>query len=246
MPLSQGVLEHYYGWNTAREERLFRLAIERNPASAEAYFWLSLCVGVAGEIEEGLAAAREAARLEPHSGNLRTVAGWPWMIAREYEKAAVEFAAAIALGDSPFALWSSGLALTALGRHDEAIAAHRKAGEVTGGRYTHYSALLAGALAEAGQTQEARAILAELDARAEHEYVPPYDRAVVLAGLGEEEAAFDALEKAHRERNALLWARLYFPNWRNLSHAPRFRALAERLGRRAPVRMSAPASGERA
>ena len=217
-------------------DRIQAISSERNPTGSEAYFWLSLCVGVGGDTEEGLAAAREAARLEPHSGNIRTVAGWPWLVAKEYEKAAAEFASAVAIDESPFALWSYGLVLTALGRHDEAIAAHRKAGEVTGGRYSHYSALLAGALAEAGETQEARAILAELDARAEHEYVPPYDRAVVLAGLGEEEAAFDALEKAHRERNALLWARIYFPNWRKLSGAPRFRALAERLGRRAPFR----------
>jgi serine/threonine-protein kinase len=243
VPLSQGVLEHYYGWNTVREQRLFRLAIERNPAGAEAYFWLSLCVGVAGQVEEGLAAAREAARLEPHSGNIRTVGGWPWLVAKEYEKAAAEFAAAVAIDESPFALWSYGLALTPLGRHDEAIAAHRKAGEVTGGRYSHYTALLAGALAEAGQTEEARAILAELDARTGREYVPPYDRAVVLAGLGEEEAALGELERAHRERNALLWARIYFPNWRKLSGVPRFRALAERLGRRAPVRTGATSSG---
>ena len=40
VPLCLGVLEHYYGWNIAREERLFRLAIARNPTSAEAHFWL--------------------------------------------------------------------------------------------------------------------------------------------------------------------------------------------------------------
>ncbi|MFN2387520.1 MAG: protein kinase [Thermoanaerobaculia bacterium] len=244
--LSQGVLEHYYGWNTAREERLFRLAIERNPAGAEAYFWLALCVGVAGRVEEGVSAAHEGARLEPHSGNIRAAVGWPWLVTERFEEAAGEFAAAVALGDAPFALWSHGIALTALGRHDEAIAAHRKAGEVTGGRYSHYTALLAGALAEAGQIDEARGILAELEERAKREYVPPYDRAVVLAALGEDDAALDALEQAHRDRNALLWARINFPHWRRLSGAPRFRALAQRLGRRAPVSLSVPASGERA
>ena len=233
--LSQGVLEHYYGWNTGREERVLRLAIERNPANAEAYFWLTLCIGVAGRMEEGLAAAREGARLEPHSANARVVVGWPSMMAGRLEEALREYAAAVALGDAPFALWSHGIALTGLGRHDEAIAAHRKAVEVTGGRYSHYSALLGGALAEAGQTEEARAILADLDARSEREYIPPYDRAVVLAGLGADEAALDALEKAYQERNALLWARIYFPHFRKLSEAPRFRALADRLGRRAPV-----------
>lgn len=245
VPLSLGVLEHYYGWNTAREEKLFRLAIERNATGAEAYFWLCLCLGGMGQTEEALAAGREGARLEPHSANVRAAVGFPFFFIGRDEEAAAEFAAAVALGDSPLALWSYGSTLSALGRHEEAIAAHRKAVELTGGRYSYYSALLAGALAQAGRRDEARFMLAELDARAGREYVPPYDRAVVLACLEEEEAALDALEKAYQERNALLWVRIYLPWFRKLFGAPRFRALADRLALRAPVSDGVKSSGGR-
>jgi TolB-like protein len=71
VPLCLGVLEHYYGWNSAREERLFRLAIARNSTSAEAHFWLALCLGVTRRTDEALAYAREGVRLEPHSANNR-------------------------------------------------------------------------------------------------------------------------------------------------------------------------------
>jgi len=237
VPLCFGVIEHYYGWSSAHAERFFNLAVERNPANAEPYFWLGLCVGVSGRLDEGLAYAREAARLEPHSANGRAAIGWPLLMARRYDEAAAELAAAVALGDSPFALWSYGMVLSTLGRHDDAVAAHRTAVELTGGRYTHYVALLAGALALGGKRDEARTLLAELDARTAREYVPPYDRAVVLTALGEDEAALGALERAYEQRNAFLWARIHFPHFERLAGAPRYQALVARLARRAPLRV---------
>jgi len=238
VPLCFGVLEYYYGWSSARAERFFNLAVERNPANAEPYFWLALCVGISGRLEEGLAYANEGTRLEPHSPNSRAATGWPLLMARRYDEAAVELAAAVALGDSPFALWSYGTTLSALGRHEDAIAAHRTAVELTGGRYTHYVALLAGALAQGGRSDEARTLLADLDARSGREYVPPYDRAVVLTALGEDDAALGALEQAYEQRNAFLWARIHFPNFERLAGMPRYRVLVDRLARRAPVRLS--------
>ena len=235
VPICLGVLEHYYGWNTEREERFFQLAIARNPANAEPHFWLAICLGLGGRVEEALVCAREAVRLEPHSANNRAVAGWPLIMGGRYEEGAAELAAAVAVGDSPFALWSYGTALSALGRKEEAIAAHRSAVKLAGGRYTYYAALLANALAVGGRVDEARAMLRELDDRATREYVPPFDRAMVLAGLGEDDAALDALERAFHERNALLWGRIHFPQLRRLAAAPRFVALAEQLALRAPV-----------
>lgn len=235
--LCLGVLEHYYGWNSAREERLFRLAVARNPASAEAHFWLALCLGCSGYVDEGVEIAREGVRLEPHSANNRAAVGWPLLMAGRCDEAVAELAAAADLGGSPFALWSYGTALSAAGRDDDAVAAHRDAVALAGEDYSYYKALLGNALARAGRHEEARAILRELDARAAREYVPPFDRAVVLAGLGENDAALDELERALRQRNAFLWARIHFPQLRGLARLPRFRAIAEQLGRRAPVKL---------
>jgi tetratricopeptide (TPR) repeat protein len=238
VPLGLGILEHYYGWNTANEERFFRLALARDPTNAEVHFWLALCIGPSGRLEEALAFAREGVRLEPHSPNNRAAVGWPLLSVGRYEEAAAEFGAATALGESPFALWSLGTALSALGRHEPAIAALTTAVEVTGGRYSYYSALLANALAQAGRTEAARSMLRELDASAAREYVPQFDRALVLAGLGEDDAALTALERACYERNAFIWSRLHYPQLQRLAKTPRFRALAEQLSVRAPVKQS--------
>jgi TolB-like protein len=228
-----GVLEHYYGWNSAREAQFFRLAIARSPASAEAHFWLALCFSFLNRTDEALALAREGVRLEPHSANNRAAVGWPLIAAGRDVEAAADLGAAVALGDSPFALWSYGTVLSVLGRPAEAITAHRSAVKLTGPHYSYYTALLANALAQGGQPDEARAILRDLDERFAGRYLPPFDRAVVLTGLGEVDAALDALEQAYRDRNAFLWGRIQLPQLRPLAETPRFKALAAQLARRA-------------
>ena len=82
-------------------------------------------------------------------------------------------------------------------------------------------------------------MLGELEQRARREYVPPFDRAVVLAPLGRADEALDALERAYEERNALLWFRIHFPVFDPLRSTPRWKALAERLARTAPVQDAA-------
>jgi serine/threonine protein kinase/tetratricopeptide (TPR) repeat protein len=238
VPLGLGIIEHYYGWNSANEERFFRLALARDPTNAEVHFWLALCIGALGRVEEALVFAREGVRLEPHSPNNRAAMGWPLLTVGRYEEAAQEFAAAVVLGESPFALWSHGTALSALGRHEPAIAALSAAVEATGGRYSYYSALLANALAQAGRTEEARRMLRELEASSTREYLPQFDRALVLVGLGEDDAALTALERACYERNAFIWSRMHYPQFQRLAKTPRFRALAEQLAVRAPVKWS--------
>lgn len=235
VPLCFGVLDYYYGWNSARAEQYLRLAIARDSSSADAHFWLALCLGMVGRVDESLAVGWEGVRLEPHSPNNRAALAWPLLMAGRFAEATVETAAAIALGDSPFALWSHGAGLSALGRHTEAIAVHRQAVELTGGRYSHYTALLAHAYGHSGNVDEARRLLRELDERAATQYVPPYDRALVLEAVGEDDAALDALERALHERNTFLWARLHFPGWRRLASHPRFKALVVQLARRAPI-----------
>jgi serine/threonine-protein kinase len=233
--LCLGVVEYYYGWNSTRAEQLFRQSIARNPTGAEAYFWLALCIAFGGQTDEALTIAREGVRLEPHSPNSRAAVGWALLAARRHEEGAAELASANALGDAPFALWSHGMALSMLGRHDEAVAAHRRAVELAGGRYSHYTALLGSALALAGHAVEARSILGELEARATKEYVPEFDRALVLASLGDDERALDALEHAYEQRNALLWERIRFPPFKQLATSARFKVLEEKLARRAPT-----------
>lgn len=86
--------------------------------------------------------------------------------------------------DHMLALWTQGLALSGLGRHDEAIAALRQAIAVS--RAPFYLGACAFALARGGQVEEARGFPAELDERgARGEFVPAFARRAIHVGLGD-------------------------------------------------------------
>jgi hypothetical protein len=73
------------------------------------------------------------------------------------------------------------------------------------------------------------AIPGELAARAKNRYVPAYQVALVHAGLGDEERAFESLEKAFDERSTLLTYLKMDPRFDSLRADPRFKAMLRRL-----------------
>ncbi len=234
--LSLGIVEHYYGWDIAREERELRLAIERDPRS-DAWFWLTLCLVVSDRFEEGLEAGERAVAAEPHSANARAVRGWAYAGSRRFGEALPDFVGAVELDpEAAFPLWSLGFAQQQTGAFEAAIATLSRGVEITRREHTFELALLSGACAAAGREAEGRRILAELHDRASRSYVPPFDLALAHASLGEKELTLAALERAFDERNALLWYRIHFPVFDGLREEPRWRAIADRLARTAPVR----------
>src|SRR5712664_206884 len=66
------------------------------------------------------------------------------------------------------------------------------------------AASLGHALGVAGDRAGARAVLDRLLQRRAHEYVSPYDLALVYAGLGDKDKALDWLQRAYQERSSLL------------------------------------------
>ena len=235
--LSLGIVEHYYGWDIAREERELRLVIERDPKSSDAWFWLTLCLAVSDRVEEGLDAGRRAVAAEPHSANARAVRGWGWAGSRRFEEALPDFLAAVELDpEAAFPLWSLGYAQQQTGAFEDAIATLSRGVEITRREHTFELALLCGAYAAAGREDEARRVATELQDRASRSYVPPFDLALARTSLGETEPALIDLERAYDERNALLWYRIHLPSLDPLREEPRWRAIADRLARTAPVK----------
>ena len=118
----------------------------------------------------------------------------------------------------------------------EAIATFERGVAVTQGEHCFEIALLGSAFAAAGETVRARELLDGLTQRATREYVPPYDLALLHCALGEKDAALSALEKAYDERNALVTFRIHLPNFAPLREEPRWRTLADKLGRTYPIK----------
>ncbi len=60
-------------------------------------------------------------------------------------------------------------------------------------------------------------------------YVPPYDFALIFAGLGEKDKAFEWLQKAYEDRSAYLVYLNVEPIWDSLRSDPRFTDLLQRM-----------------
>ncbi|TIX60178.1 MAG: hypothetical protein E5V25_25755 [Mesorhizobium sp.] len=72
-------------------------------------------------------------------------------------------------------------------------------------------------------------MVVELQQLADKRFVTSYGVALVYAGLGDNDTAFAALEKAFDERsNWLVWLRLD-PRWKGLRSDPRFSELVSRM-----------------
>lgn len=235
--LSRAILEHYYGWDTARQQSLCRLAIERNPKSAEGWNWLGLNVGLSGRTKEALEYTGRGIELEPYNANVRTSSAWASAIVGDFHTAERVLSRTIELApDSAYALWSYATTLRFLGRYDASITIFEKLVDDSGRTVPFYLSLLGGALAAAGERSKAEEILTDLQSRRDRkEFIASRDLAALLTALGHHELALDALERAREERNALLWSWIYKAEYLPLRTYPRWQALAQRLGRTAPV-----------
>ena len=123
------------------------------------------------------------------------------------------------------------MARVALGRLEEGIAAAEHAVALSR-RGAFFLGTLGWALATAGRNGEARAILEELRAR------PPASPTVVseawlLGALGDVDEAFDLLERAEDEYQAMLYY-TGFPGFDPLRDDSRFAALLTRLELQSP------------
>jgi tetratricopeptide (TPR) repeat protein len=143
--------------------------------------------------------------------------------------AAVEFARqSVAINPESWAGYLNlAQALTAIGEYPGALAAYGHAERYSGGNDKSL-AYRAHDLARMGRGDEARAIIAVLEGRSRERYVPPYTIALIYAGLGEVDAAFEWLERAFEARDVHLAFTSVDPRWDALRNEPRFLSLLSR------------------
>lgn len=224
-----GIVLAEYDWNWRGAEDAFRRAVELNPNFAYAHKLYSEYLSYVGRFDEAIAEARLARRLDPLSVVTNSHVGLVLYRAREYDAALDALQQAIELDpDHPMPYLPRGLALSMLGRHEEAVTALEK-GLVASDRSSEMLAQLALAYGRAGRPSKARAMLSELQARARTQHVSPFAFALAHVGAGEADKAVDALEAAYRSREWYLCVLKTEPVFDPLRGHARFRALLRQL-----------------
>jgi serine/threonine protein kinase/tetratricopeptide (TPR) repeat protein len=215
-------------WASAKRE--CDAAIAANPRYATAHHWYSHYLLATGDAPRSLEVSKRCLALDPLDLILNVHMAWHAVFAHDYESAIEQSARVREL--EPNFFWSfffSGVALEQLGRLDDAIDALRRAVELNRD-VTYPAAALGHAYAAAGDAANATKLLDDLVAASKRSYVPSYDVATLLGGLGRMDEAFDWLERAAAERSAWMVYLRADPRWSAHAGDARFVALAERLG----------------
>ncbi len=173
---------------------------------------------------------RQALELEPLVPGLHSCFAQVLFNARRYDEAIRESALALEMApDFAGVLGWLGAAQLCSGRPEAALRSLREGlGRRPGD--PRLEALLGFACAKTGDTTEARAALARLDAACAARYVDPYLRAWPLSALAETGPALESLERAAAERSQWHFTMPVDPLLDDLRPDPGFARIVARLG----------------
>lgn len=213
-------------WEGAEKE--FKRAIELDPKYAPAHNWYSQYLRTKSRIEESFNESRVALNLEPFDLNTNLHLGWHYLHAGNYDDA-IEQLKKVMEWEPKFFLAHLllGMAYEQQGNYSEALEQFNKA------RLLEDSPVVLGFLgytyAALGDRTKAVKTLDQLRERSKQSYVPAYSMALIHSRLGEQDAAFEYLDKASMDRNQwLIWLDAA-PEFDNLRPDPRFEMLLRRV-----------------
>ena len=228
---SDMALVHFeFDYDFAAADKEFKRTLELTPVHTYSYQQYSLFLSAMKRSNEAVAAAEQAQRLDPLSGEANQIFGMTLYFAHRYDRAINALRNAIELNPG---LWVAyeylGWCYEAQDKHLAAMAEFQKARKNTVTMALPLAAI-GRIYALEGNKAEARDILRQLNELSRHDYVSPYLKAIIHAALGEKEKAIDLLEKGYEERSQFVPYLAVDPKFSNLSSDPRLQDLIRRVG----------------
>lgn len=219
----------WHDWDAAAAERELLRAMELNPGSLDAHARYANYLSTQHRHEEAVEEIHRALELDPLSGSLHFFAMWALLLAASYDDVIVQADRALELEPRFFAAFMfQGMALAQKGRFPEALQKLETAVEIDRSPLT--LGFLAIGKALAGQTEEARQVLAEMEKIADKRYVCAYEIGSGYAILGDNDRAFYYLQKGLDDRaDCMAW--LHVEPWlESLRSDPRYQEILDAVG----------------
>jgi serine/threonine protein kinase/Tfp pilus assembly protein PilF len=232
---SLAVIKHAYDWDWHASESEFKHAIKLNPHYANTYYKIGWCLIINGRTDEAIEFAKRAHELDPLSTVIATRIGTFLYFARKYDQA-IEQCQKVLESEPQYvqAHLFLGMAFEQKGMYQHAIASLKEAVRLSlqdgGDDDTESLAALGHSYAVAGDRSAAEMIINELRARSTKRFISPYYIAKIFAGLGENDSAFEWLEKSFLEREEWMTYLVVNPVMDALRGDPRFVNLMIRIG----------------
>ena len=217
-------------WDWDAAEFHYRQALTLAPNCESAHFLYGRFLATMNRPVEARALLARAREIDPLCLVVISSEAWSHYVSRSYDDA-IRAAQHVLDMDPGFesAHRLLGAAHLEVGRFADAVDHFRQAAALEA-RHPVTLSWLAHGLASAGHTAEAQALLDELTVSSPPPYVSPYRLALVHTGLGNVDAAFDALDAAHDERAIGIVNLAVEPRFDPLRSDTRFGRLLKRLG----------------
>jgi DNA-binding winged helix-turn-helix (wHTH) protein/tetratricopeptide (TPR) repeat protein len=215
-------------WDWVGAEAAMRRALQVDPRSLNAHQWNALLLCCQGRFDQAAESARRALSLDPVSVVAHGLLGLRLTLASDDRRALDEYARVVELQPEHLVgHWGRGVSLVRLGRSDEGLHELRRACELSGDSPV-LCTYLAWGLGATGRREEARALLARIEA-SPAAYVSPYQRAAVHVVLGETQRALERLAEAARDRDPWIVLLRVDPKLAPLRRLAAFRELERRV-----------------
>ena len=230
-------------WDWQNAGREFRRALELNPHCLQALVWFGVwyLVGVGGQMEDGVAHAKQAVEFDPLSGWAIANLALAYAFAGRSAEGLAAAQRAVDLDpESILAHFALAYSLYFQGRFEDSIAVGEAALSMSG-RHPLFMTSLALAYTDWGKPEEAKAVHSELLARAAREYVSPTLLATSAAAVGERDEAMRYAREAYAIRDPQLnhMAR-HWPGTKRLREDSRFAEILASMDSGAGARARTP------
>jgi TolB-like protein len=226
---SDATIKFWFDWDFKGAETAARLAIKLNENYLLAHLYLAHVLSNVGRHDEALAAVQQALVLDPLSLITGAMRGQFLYHAGRDSESLEQFKTTLGM-ESRFWVGQICLAKTyeKLGMYSEALIACDRAWEFSAGNSEALS--LAGYVhAVSGDRAKAEGKIQEMLERKKERYVPPYNLALVFAGLGETETGLHWLGEAFEERDVHMTF-LRDHKWDGMRSNAQFQKLLSRVG----------------
>jgi tetratricopeptide (TPR) repeat protein len=227
-----GLVQSQFEWDWAAAERSYQRAIALSPSYPWVHLNYSLYLIQLGRTEQAIEEATVANRLDPLLVLMETSLAYILYLARRPDEAIAHCTKILELEpNSTVTHLTLGWAYTQKAMYEKAAAEFVEARRLTSKQaYPDGIFQLAHVYAITGKAQEAKQLLVEMDQISHRTYVDPLSIAIVYAGLGEKDHAYQWLEKAYQDRDESLLLLKVDPAFDSLHSDPRFKSLLGRIG----------------